>query len=465
MIHHRRLQAALLRAGLSTPDQPPGMDTWSSLLGHLSEAFDQAELKLLRQTSAAQGLRHEIEMLLADLASEHFKLEAILSTLPVAVALLDQNGQCLLASPSFTTLLGWTAEELAEGRPLELLSPAMADPEQAMSGRTIQHKGCMVRNASGHVVAMDLALHPRFSGDRMLGAVLLLQTPRSAGADHQDEEGPEELFGLRVALGIEGDVLRASLSKQLRQLGANVLEREPSKLIARLSQAATFGVAFDAVFLDGASTELMSAIRQDKLLMSLPVVAVLEDGAPPTDPRWSSHLVMPCVVEELGELLAEILAPAPLTELDLPSVEALELSVLIVEDEPINRMMVEECVRSAGHNFQSVDSAEQAQTLLEGGSFNVVISDWVMPEMSGPDLCRWLRARPGATNYTYFLLLSGKAESPDVAAEVAACGADDYLVKPLNLAQVLRRLQVAQRFALQEATLRQAAPAYGGTSL
>lgn len=459
VIYHRRLQTALLRSGLDAPDEPPTKELWPSLLAHLSEGFEQAELQLLRHASALEGRQHELDGLLADLAAEHFKLEAVLSVLPQALAALDPEGRCLFASSAFERWLGWSQSELASGEPLKLLQPALGMEATITHGQSFSQRGCKVKTGGGGEAKADLSLHPRYSGDRFLGSLLLLE-PASAVLQSAVplEEGPEELFGMRVALSVADPQRRQSLRHQLRLLGANVLERDAVELPRRLLQATMHGVGFDVVLLDGQNTDALEQLRGEPALAGLPVLAVLESSTALDDDRWSAHLVMPCVVEELAEILAEAMAPSPVTS-SYPAVEvSAPLSVLIVEDEPINRMMVEEAVLSFGSEPRAVASAEEAQKALTERSFDVVISDWVMPQMSGPDLCRWVRQGAAPEHHTYFLLLSGKTESDEVAAEVADCGADDYLVKPLNPALLERRLQLASRLSGQQAALRQLAP-------
>ncbi len=461
MIYHRKLQTALLRAGLAN-QQPPQGEAWSGLLAALNEEFEQAELRLLRQNSALEGRRHELDELLADLAGEHFKLEAVLSVIPEALAALDGEGRCLFASLAFERWLGWSPAQLAAAPPLQLLQPQWGGEAPPLR-QPLNLPGLKVRGGAGAEVVVDLSLHPRYSGDRFLGSLLLLQPPLQAAAP--SEEAPEELFGMRVALSVTDPGRRQALREQLRQLGANVLEREAGELPRRLLQATMHGVGFDVVLLDGDRLETLEAVRSEPALAGLPLVAVLEDATLLEDERWTSSLVMPSVVEELAETLLEAMAPPPATSA-YPAVEApVSLSVLVVEDEPINRMMVEEAVRTFGSWPYAVASAEEAQVLLQQRNFDVVISDWVMPQMSGPDLCRWLREAAEPGHHTYFLLLSGKTESDEVAAEVAACGAEDYLVKPLNPAQLERRLQLAGRLAGQQAALRQLAGSPGGAAL
>src|SRR5207245_1356444 len=98
----------------------------------------------------------------------------------------------------------------------------------------------------------------------------------------------------------------------------------------------------------------------------------------------------------------------------------------------------------------------QALGLYNSGGADVVVSDWLMPRMDGVELCRCVRARQGAP-YTYFILLTALSDSEHHLAGMQA-GADDYLAKPFNLADLEARLIAAERVTVvhrrREALLR-----------
>jgi DNA-binding response OmpR family regulator len=74
----------------------------------------------------------------------------------------------------------------------------------------------------------------------------------------------------------------------------------------------------------------------------------------------------------------------------------------------------------------------------------IVVSDWVMPDIDGLELCRRVRARKDAP-YVYFILLTGKRISPGDYAEAMNEGVDDFLTKPLDIDALRTRLRVAER--------------------
>lgn len=81
---------------------------------------------------------------------------------------------------------------------------------------------------------------------------------------------------------------------------------------------------------------------------------------------------------------------------------------------------------------------------LEKQPVRVIVSDWLMPEMDGLDLCRRIRGRVNA-EYTYFILLTSRTADHANQREAIEAGVDDFLTKPLDLQELWMRLRVAER--------------------
>src|SRR5262249_31905387 len=95
------------------------------------------------------------------------------------------------------------------------------------------------------------------------------------------------------------------------------------------------------------------------------------------------------------------------------------------------------------------DGPSALQILHKDTSPKLVILDWMLPGMSGLELCRQVRQWPG-TPYYYILLMTARAGSQDKIAGLEA-GADDYLVKPVDVGELKARLGTAKRIlSLQE---------------
>jgi two-component system chemotaxis response regulator CheY len=86
---------------------------------------------------------------------------------------------------------------------------------------------------------------------------------------------------------------------------------------------------------------------------------------------------------------------------------------------------------------------EAWELLQEPEAPNLVVSDWIMPDMDGLELCRKIREVERA-EYIYFIILTAKGEKEDVVAGLEA-GADDYLIKPFNRDELKYRVKIGER--------------------
>ena len=115
--------------------------------------------------------------------------------------------------------------------------------------------------------------------------------------------------------------------------------------------------------------------------------------------------------------------------------------VLVVDDSKAQRKILSMSLLRWGYQVIEAGCGEEALALCSATAFDIVISDWVMPGMSGIDFCRQFRALPHEA-YGYFILLTSKSGKGEVAHGLDV-GADDFLTKPVNvplLHSVLARL-------------------------
>ena len=120
------------------------------------------------------------------------------------------------------------------------------------------------------------------------------------------------------------------------------------------------------------------------------------------------------------------------------------MKILIVEDDPVARTVLEASLRLLGHEFTSVPSGDEGWQRFAAEPYRVVISDWMLPGgLDGLELCRRVRGRGG--DYTYFILLSTQATTADNLDQATAAGVDDFLTKPAKPAELKARLHVADR--------------------
>lgn len=125
------------------------------------------------------------------------------------------------------------------------------------------------------------------------------------------------------------------------------------------------------------------------------------------------------------------------------------MRILIADDDPISQMILTIHLSRLGHEIVGVSDGAAALDCLRKEPLDVAIIDWMMPELSGLDVCRILR-KGGEDRYIYIILLTGKDSSNDIVVGLDA-GADDYLTKPVHVPELEARLRSGQRIiALQE---------------
>jgi diguanylate cyclase (GGDEF)-like protein len=130
------------------------------------------------------------------------------------------------------------------------------------------------------------------------------------------------------------------------------------------------------------------------------------------------------------------------------------LQLLLVEDEPTQLLLTQRMLRRGGYEVETASDGATALTKLATGRFQFLVTDWEMPGMDGPTLCRKVRATrlPG---YLYILLLTGQISTRSVVIGLEA-GADDYVRKPADEAELLARLAAGKRIVQLEQSLRDA---------
>lgn len=127
--------------------------------------------------------------------------------------------------------------------------------------------------------------------------------------------------------------------------------------------------------------------------------------------------------------------------------------ILIAEDDRMFRVLLQSWLQDRGYQVTVAEDGRQAWALLQAEHApKLVILDWMMPGMSGPEICRQLRSQAGA-RYRYLLLLTARSDKQDMVAGLEA-GADDYLSKPFDALELHARLNVGRRILdLQEQLL------------
>lgn len=117
-------------------------------------------------------------------------------------------------------------------------------------------------------------------------------------------------------------------------------------------------------------------------------------------------------------------------------------TVLVVDDSPVYRKLLEQILGNQPFTLLFAANGSEAMKLVQERSPDVVLTDWMMPDFSGPELCTRIRGLGG--DYKYLILMTSDTRSANVVEGLAA-GADDYITKPCLPAEMLARIGVGRR--------------------
>ena len=117
--------------------------------------------------------------------------------------------------------------------------------------------------------------------------------------------------------------------------------------------------------------------------------------------------------------------------------------VLVVEDEGAQREVLQYNLEAEGFDVVVADNGEDALLLVQEESPDLIVLDWMMPKVSGIEVCRQVKADP-ATRQIPIIMLSARSEEVDRVRGLET-GADDYVVKPYSVVELMARLRTQLR--------------------
>ncbi|WP_151717948.1 phosphate regulon transcriptional regulator PhoB [Gemmobacter serpentinus] len=118
-------------------------------------------------------------------------------------------------------------------------------------------------------------------------------------------------------------------------------------------------------------------------------------------------------------------------------------TVLLVEDEPAQREVLAYNLEAEGFAVTQAADGEEAMMLVDEAAPDIIILDWMMPNLSGIEVCRRLKMRP-ETRGIPIILLSARAEEVDRVRGLET-GADDYVIKPYSVLELMARARAQLR--------------------
>jgi two-component system, cell cycle response regulator len=119
------------------------------------------------------------------------------------------------------------------------------------------------------------------------------------------------------------------------------------------------------------------------------------------------------------------------------------VKMLIADDSAVSRKLVEYALSDKRYFLIFAKNGREAVQCVAEHNPELVIVDWIMPDLTGPEICQHIRSRPETSN-AYIIVLTGKSEKQSVVAGLGA-GADDYLTKPFDQDELAARVGVGLR--------------------
>ena len=129
------------------------------------------------------------------------------------------------------------------------------------------------------------------------------------------------------------------------------------------------------------------------------------------------------------------------------------MKILVVDDARDMRIVIQHLLKKLGHQVDVAVDGEDAWVKIKEGDYQVIVSDWVMPNLDGLELCKRIR-KTSFDRYIYFILLTGMSGKQNLISGIDA-GADDFATKPADIEELEVRLRSAERVLKLEDTLAQ----------
>ena len=133
----------------------------------------------------------------------------------------------------------------------------------------------------------------------------------------------------------------------------------------------------------------------------------------------------------------------PEQELEELAAREQKLEVLVVDDSPVYHKLVSDALYYQPYSILRANSGKEALELFAKHAPPIVITDWMMPDLNGPDLCKRIRSE-SQNGYTYVILLTSMSDNESLLKGLEA-GADEFLTKPFDAAELQARLGVGRR--------------------
>jgi DNA-binding response OmpR family regulator len=115
--------------------------------------------------------------------------------------------------------------------------------------------------------------------------------------------------------------------------------------------------------------------------------------------------------------------------------------ILLLEDEPIQLDLATRWLTEAGHTVDAFSRGQEALKAVQREGFDLAVLDWMVPDLSGEEILRWLRMRDSRLP----VIFATSRDEEEEIAHILGLGADDYAVKPLRRLEFLARVEALRR--------------------
>ena len=129
-------------------------------------------------------------------------------------------------------------------------------------------------------------------------------------------------------------------------------------------------------------------------------------------------------------------------------------TILVVDDDIVSRTVVQKHLQKAGFSVVTAANGQNALDLFDRQFFPIVLTDWMMPGIDGPQLCRLIREKQ-TDGYVFMILITARDSKTDIVSGLES-GADDYLTKPIHPAEMVARIHTGIRILKLEQSLKKA---------
>jgi CheY-like chemotaxis protein/PAS domain-containing protein len=413
----------------------------------------EMQAKLLGLLAAAIRLQETQARVLrvADEGGE--RARRVLAALPVGVMVIDgETHRVQDANAAALAMIGARREQVIDRLCHRYVCPAETGRCPITDlGQTVDNaRRTLLRSDGSSVEVLKTVASTQLDGREML--VECLVNPSGLRQYPEPESGNPDVPALRVLAVAPDAVLQAGSSCEWREAGIVAEEcANASAALHKLGSAAKAGEPFHAVIVDEGLTGIdaqtfPSLVREDDRLSSVAMLLLRRNGKDGFEPfaqaGYSDQLARPLSAAALAARFRAFAVTRPLQEASrsrgdgfLAHEALLDVSILLVEDNVINREVAREMIEDLGYRCDCVKDGHEALRAVRERPYDLILMDCQMPGMDGYDATLHIRAAEetgGGTGQVPIVAITAHAMKGD-RERCLECGMNDYMTKPVEI--------------------------------